>query len=122
MRAIQQQRGMSLIGFILLLILVLFFVYIGIKLAPIYLNHYSVVSDLRAIAQQPNSANQPPNTLRRDLMTRFQVSYVDHVSPENITVERGNPNRLIVEYEVEEHLIGNIDVIVRFRRVEDLRN
>ena len=122
MRLIRNQQGMTLIGFICVLILVLFFVYIGIKLVPIYLNHYSVVSEVRAVANEPGSASMTPNTVRQTLANRFQVSYVNHVTPANITIERGNPSLLVVEYQVEEHLIGNIDVVVRFRRAEPLRN
>jgi hypothetical protein len=122
MTAITNQRGLSLLGFIFVLILVLFTVYIGIKLVPIYLNHFSVVSDMKAVADEPGSANLPPNTIRRNLMTRLQVSYVDHVRPENIVVERTSPPQLVIEYQVEEHLIGNIDVVVKFKRVEQLRN
>lgn len=118
-----RQGGMSLIGFIFVLILVLFTVYIGIKLVPIYLNHFSVVSDMKAVADEPGSANTPPNIIRRNLITRLQVSYVDNVKPENITIDRSSgPPQLVVEYQVEEHLIGNIDVVVKFRRVEPLRN
>ena len=122
MPAMQRQRGLSLIGFIFVLMLILFAVYIGIKLVPIYINHMSVVSDFKAVAEEPGSANLPINTIRRNLARRFQISFVEHVGPEDITVERANPPRLVVEYEVEEHLIGNIDVIVKFRRVEPLRN
>ncbi len=122
MTAITNQRGLSLLGFIFVLILVLFTVYIGIKLVPIYLNHFSVVSDMKAVAGEPGSANLPPNTIRRNLMTRLQVSYVDHVRPENIVVERTSPPQLVIEYQVEEHLIGNIDVVVKFKRVEPLQN
>jgi hypothetical protein len=122
MNAISRQQGMSLLGFIFVLILVLFTVYIGIKLVPIYLNHFSVVSDMKAVAEEPGSANLPPNILRRNLITRLQVSYVDHVKPENITIERTNPPQMVIEYQVEEHLIGNIDVVVKFKRVEPLRN
>lgn len=122
MTAMTRQQGLSLVGFIFVLILVLFTVYIGIKLVPIYLNHFSVVSDMKAIADEPGSANLPPNTIRRNLMTRLQVSYVTNVRPENISVQTGNPPQLVVEYDVEEHLIGNIDVVVRFRRVQPLRN
>ncbi len=122
MTAITNQRGLSLLGFIFVLILILFTVYIGIKLVPIYLNHFSVVSDMKAVAGEPGSANLPPNTIRRNLMTRLQVSYVDHVRPENIVVERTSPPQLVIEYQVEEHLIGNIDVVVKFKRVEPLQN
>ncbi len=122
MTAIARQQGLSLIGFIFLLILILFAVYIGIKLVPIYLNHFSVVSEMRAVASEPGSANLPPSTIRRNLMTRLQISYVDNVRAENISIERGSPPQLVVEYQVEEHLIGNIDVVVKFRRAESLRN
>lgn len=122
MTAIKRHQGMTLIGFIFILILALFIVFVGIKLVPIYLNHFSVVNEMKAIAEEPGSANLPPNTLRRNLLTRLEVSYVDHVRPEHITIERTSPPRLVVEYQVEEHLIGNIDVTVKFNRVETLRN
>ena len=122
MKQIKQTRGMTLIGFILVLVLVLFAAYLGIKLVPIYLNHYSVVSEMRAIASEPGSANLPPQTVRRNLMTRMEVSYVKHVGPEDIRVERGDGTRLVVSYEVQEHLIGNIDAVIRFHRAELLNN
>lgn len=122
MKHIEHARGMTLIGFLLVLALVLFAAYLGIKLVPIYLNHYSVVSEMRAIASEPGSANLPPQTVRRNLMTRMDVSYVKHVRPEDIRVERADGARLVVSYEVQEHLIGNIDAVIRFHRVEPLGN
>lgn len=118
----RQVRGMTLIGFLMVLALVLFAAYLGIKLVPIYLNHFSVVSDMRAVAAEPGSANTAPQSIRRKLMTRLDLSYVKHVEPENIRIERSDGTRLIVSYEVEEHLIGNIDAIIRFHRVESLSN
>lgn len=119
---IRQAQGMTLIGFMIVLALVLFAAYLGIKLVPVYLNHYSVVTEMRSIAAEPGSANLPPQTIRRNLMTRFDVSYVRHVRPEDIRVERGQGTNLIVSYEVQEHLIGNIDALIRFERVEPLSN
>ncbi len=122
MKDLRQARGMTLLGFLMILVLVLFVAYLGIKLVPIYLNHFSVVSEMRAIAAEPGAANTPPQTLRRNLMTRLDVSYVKHVRPEDIRVERGADTSLVVSYDVEEHLIGNIDAIIRFHRVEPLSN
>ena len=122
MTSMTHQRGLSLLGFIFILILVLFFTFIGIKLVPIYLNHMSVVSEVKAIASEPGAAEKPPNTIRRDLLRRLDVSYVDHVQPEHIRVVQGDGVSLVVEYQVERHLMANIDVIVRFNRVEQLRN
>lgn len=119
---ISNARGMTLIGFIMVLALVLFAAYLGIKLVPIYINHASVVSEMRAIAAQPGSANQSPQAVRRDLMARLEVSYVRHVQPANIQVRRGQSVDLVVSYEVREHLIGNIDALISFERVEPLSN
>lgn len=122
MQSIQNQRGLSLLGFIMILVLVLFFTYIGIKLVPVYLNHWSVMSEVKAVAGEPGSANKPPNTIRRELIRRLNVSYVEHVEPQHIAIERGDQIRLVVKYDVEQHLIGNIDAIIRFDSAEALRN
>lgn len=122
MNSIHRQRGLSLLGFIFILVLVLFFTYIGIKLVPIYLNHMSVMSEVKAVAQEPGSANKPPNTIRRELIRRMNVSYVEHVEPRHIEIERGDQVQIAVRYNVEQHLIGNIDAIIRFNSVEPLRN
>ncbi len=121
MMVIKRQHGISLLGFMGLLVMVLFFTYIGIKLGPIYLNHMSVVSEMKAVAGEPGAANQPANTTRRQLMTRLDISMVSHVKPENVRIEHRDGVNLIVAYDVETHLIGNIDAVVRFNRVERLR-
>ncbi|MEE4302724.1 MAG: DUF4845 domain-containing protein [Wenzhouxiangella sp.] len=122
MKSLQNQRGLSLLGFIFILVLVLFFTYIGIKLVPIYLNHMSVMSEVKAVASQPGSANKPPNTIRRELLRRMSVSYIEHVEPQHITIERADQVRIVVQYDVQRHLIGNIDAVVRFNSAEPLRN
>jgi len=122
MKSMQNQRGLSLLGFIFILVLVLFFTYIGIKLVPVYLNHMSLMSEVKAVASEPGTANKPPNTIRRDLIRRLNISYVDYVEAQHISIERGDTVQLVVEYEVEKHLIGNIDVIIRFNSAEPLRN
>lgn len=122
MESMRNQRGLSLLGFMFVLVLVLFVTYIGIKLVPIYLNHMSVTSEVKAVASEPGSANKPPNTIRRDLIRRMDVSYVDYVEPQHITIERGDGVQLIVEYQVQQHLIGNIDALMQFRSAEPLRN
>jgi hypothetical protein len=122
MTPMNRQHGLSLLGFMGILVMVLFFTYIGIKLVPIYLNHMSVVSEMKAVAGEPGVANQPAQTTRRQLMTRFDISFVDHVKPENVRIERSDGVNLVVKYDVETHLIGNIDAVVRFHRVERLRD
>ena len=47
---VSRQHGMTLIGFLFVLAAALFVAYIGMKLVPVYLNHYSVVSAMKSLA------------------------------------------------------------------------
>jgi len=115
---ISNQRGMTLIGFLFMLAAAVFVAYIGMKLVPIYLNHYSIVASLKGIADEPDAANMSEARLRDLLSRRFQTSYVKHIRARDIEVIRGRPLQVIAEYEVRVDLIGNIDGVVSFRRVQ----
>ncbi|MGA9573616.1 MAG: DUF4845 domain-containing protein, partial [Lysobacterales bacterium] len=61
---IYKQSGMTLIGFIFVLSFVIFISYIGMKIAPIYMEYYSVVSAMNGVANERGSANYSPYDLR----------------------------------------------------------
>lgn len=117
---VRKQRGLSLIGFILLLVLALFFAYIGMKIVPIYLNYYSVVSAMNGVAEEPGVEQMSPARIRDLLFRRLYVNYVEDVKPEHVRITRGSGLSLNVAYEVREPLIGNIDVVVKFDRTKQL--
>lgn len=116
----KHQRGLSLIGFLLLLAAALFVTYIGMKLVPIYLNYYSVVSAMKGVAEEPGISEMSPARVRDLLFRRLSVNYVSAVKPEHVQIERSASRELVVEYEVREAMIGNIDVVVKFSRVQNL--
>ncbi len=113
------QKGLSLIGFILVLILALFFAYAGVKLVPIYLNHYSVVNSMQGTADELRGSNASPRQVQAALSRRLQVNYVEHVGTSDVEVSR-NPQQLRVDYEVREPFIGNVDLVVSFSHSESL--
>ncbi len=115
-----KQHGMSLLGFLIILVLILFFAYIGMKLGPIYMNHYSVVSSMKSLSEEPGAANMSEARLRQLLRRKFDLSYVKHIEPADIEVIRSSGTQILAEYEVRETLIGNVDAVVSFRRVQQL--
>lgn len=117
---IAKHRGMTLIGFLFVLAAALFVAYIGMKLVPIYLNHYSVVSSMKSLAEEPGVANMSEARLRDLLSRKFMTSYVKHVSARDLEVVRGTGLEIVAEYEVREDLIGNLDAVVSFKRVQPL--
>ncbi len=117
-----KQQGMSLIGFILVLSIVIFVSFIGMKIVPIYMEYYSVVNALNGVAAEKDSARLTPYDLRRKLLNRLYVSYSNNVKESDIDIYRSNGVHLRIAYEVREPIIGNLDVIAKFDKSVRLAN
>jgi len=117
---LSNQRGITLIGFLIVLAAALFVAYIAMKLVPIYLNHYSIVTSIKSLAAEPDAANMSDSRLRDSLSRKFMTSYVKHVTVRDIEIVRSTGIEVIAEYEVREDLIGNLDAVVTFRHVQAL--
>jgi hypothetical protein len=120
---VHKQQGMTIIGFILVLGLVVFTAYLGIRIAPIYLEYYSVVNAMNGVAAEKGSAQLSPYDIRARMMNRLYVSYSDaNVELEDIKVIRRDGKKLRVAYEVRKPVIGNLDVIASFDKMVPLVN
>ena len=114
---IKKQSGMTLIGFIIVLGFVIFLSYIGMKIAPIYLEYYSVVSAMNGVAQEKGSARLSPYNIRVRVLNRLYVSYsAENVKERDIKLVRNNGVYLRIAYDVRKPVIGNLDVIATFDR------
>jgi len=119
---IRKQSGLSLLGFIFVLAITLFVAFIGMKIGPIYMEYYSVVSAMNGVASERGSARLSPYDIRLKFLTRLNVSYTENIKESHIKLTRGNGVHLRVKYEVREPIIGNLDVIARFDRSVQLAN
>lgn len=120
---IRKQKGLSIVGFLMVLSLIVFTVFIGIRVTPIYLEYYSVVSAMNGIAAERGSAQFSPFDLRRKMLDRLYLSYTSgQIKEEHIKVLRRGGVQLRVTYEVRKPLIGNLDVVAKFDRMVRLAN
>lgn len=113
---IQQQRGITLIGFLVVASLLVFAVFIGMRLFPIYSEYFSVVQAVNGVKAEPGVESWTPAQVRSAMEKRFDVSYVANVDPRRdiiINRDAGGYN-LIVKYEVRKPLLGNLDVVAMF--------
>lgn len=113
---------MTLVSFVIVMAVVGFFVYIGMKLFPMYSEYYSVRSSLKALAAEPGVAGRDPAQIKSDLIDkRLYVNYVTSVKSENIIVEQVNGGvQVRVDYEVRKPMIYNLDVVGRFSATQML--
>ncbi len=109
------QQGLTFISLIFVLGLIGFFVLLGLKIGPIYLNHSKVVSALADIKKTPDIEAQSESEIRNSLSKRFDINYVDDVTQDDITITRhGNYLKVAIEYEVARKIVGNLSVLVEF--------
>ena len=111
----RKQSGMTLIGFILVLGVAGVFIYVGMKVVPMYSEHYSVKQGLKGLAQEPGVASLDANRIKDLFWRRMNVSYVESVKAENVKLQRKEAGWLMtVDYEVRRPLIANLDVVGKF--------
>ena len=120
---INKQSGMTLIGFIFVLSFVIFLSFIGMKIGPIYMEYYGVVSAMNGVANEKGSANFSPYDIKVKVLNRLYVSYsADNVKERHIKLVRRNGVYLRIAYEVRKPVIGNLDVVATFDRSVRLSN
>ena len=116
------QRGITLIGFILVLGVVGVFIYMGMKLIPMYSEYYSVKQALAGLAKEPGIVDNDPAKIKDLFFRRLYISYAENIKPEHVKLERKDAGYLMtVTYEVRKPLIANLDVVGRFEAVKELR-
>ena len=115
------QSGITLIGFILVLAVVGIFVFLGMKVIPMYSEYYSVKSALKGLAEEDGIANEDPAKIQDLFFRRLYISYSENVKPEHVKIKRiDNGWQMDVNYEVRKPMIYNLDVVGKFSATQDL--
>lgn len=117
----RKPRGMTLMSFVIVLVVVGFFALVAMKLFPMYSEYFNLKGVMEEYAAQPNSASIPPAQMYTELERRFGIAYVDSVDREHIKIIReGGASKLNIAYEVRVPLFGNLDVVGKFDNTVDL--
>ncbi|PPU28362.1 DUF4845 domain-containing protein [Xanthomonas arboricola] len=117
----RKQSGMTLTSFVVVLAVVGFALYIGMKLFPMYQEYYAVRTSMKGLANEGGSADMDPSKLQDMLFKRLDINASESVKRENVKFERIEGGwRMKVNYEVRRELVGNLDVVGKFDATQDL--
>ncbi len=117
----RKQGGLSLLGFLVVLAVVGFAAYIGMKLFPMYQEYYSVRSAMKGLANEPGVADMDPAKIQDLFFRRLYINYSENVEARNVKFERTEGGwNMRVNYEVRRPLVGNLDVVGRFDSTQEL--
>ncbi len=114
-----KQSGVTLIGFLIIMVVVGFFAFMAMKLLPSYSEYMGVAKAMNQIATSGTSG-KTLDELRRELMFKMNFQYVDDstIKPKDITIVRsaGGANQLRVAYDKQIPFIYNISFLLHFEK------
>jgi hypothetical protein len=111
----RRQRGITLIGFVIVLVVVGFFGYMGMVLGPAYSEYYGVVKAMKFVASEAQPGDVDFEPLRKGLDRQFNVGYVESVSGKDAKLIRDKTGSVLsMNYEVRKPFLYNIDFVMKF--------
>jgi hypothetical protein len=117
-----RQRGITLLGFIVVLAVVGFFAFLIMRLSPVYMEYHSVYTAMKGLQGEPGVGQMTPEKIRDLLNRRFYISYVESVKPNHIKITRaGTGYNLTIKYEVRKPLLYNLDFVAMFDKTVELQ-
>jgi len=117
MKAQRYSRGITLLGFLIMLCVAGFFAYVVMKLVPVYVEYFGVVKAMEQIKDEPGAAQKSLDQIRRDLNVKFDLQYVDEkdIPPQAIQLKReATGPTLRIAYEKRVPFMYNIDLVASF--------
>ena len=115
---IRRESGLTLIGFIIVLVMVLFFVYAGMRVVPMYLEYHALGNALKTLRDDPASKSLPPQKIKQKIQTSLWASYAnDNIKTEHIHISKKSDGiNIRVAYEVRKPFLANIDIVGSFEK------
>jgi len=120
---IRRNSGLTLIGFLIVLSVTLFFAYAAMRLVPMYLEYNALGNALELLQKDPGSSDLTPAKIKQKIQMSLWASYAsDNIKDEHVKISRTNEGvRVRVAYEVRKPFLGNIDIIGKFDTAVILR-
>jgi hypothetical protein len=110
-----RQRGMSILGFLMIAIMVGFFVMSGLRIAPGYFEYLTVRDIVERVAGEFDTEVDTISDIRRSLADYLNTNQVDSISYKEIVIERRDGEIVIdASYEDRQPLFWRIDAVVKY--------
>ncbi len=106
---------MTGMGWLTILFLIGFFALLTFKLAPIYLENYSVKSILKSFEEEPLITQKSTKEISNMVMSRLITNGVRDIKRDMVKIDK-KPGilKIGIDYDVRKPMVGNIEIIVTF--------
>ena len=109
-----RQCGATFLGMVVIIAILGFALYAGIRLTPLYLEYMAVARALEQTAKEESGATSP-QTLRNALDRRWTVETIDSIQPKDIEIKKaGSGYTMRAWYRAEAPFISNVSLVADF--------
>ena len=112
----RSQRGITMIGWLFLLIPIAIVGYAGIRLVPVYLNYTKIARTMTQLGQE-STASDSAQSIRYGLEKRLDIEQVEFPSSKDFVIRRDGPSWVIeIDYEDGAPLLSNVSLTAKFSK------
>lgn len=106
-----RQRGISLVGGLILLVLVGGWVYGAIRVIPAYIEDGEIATTLKGVRNDARTL--PLRDIQRELIDQLNINSINDVNPNEFKfTENGDNLTISINHPIEKTLIGNLSFVV----------
>jgi Tfp pilus assembly protein PilE len=108
-----RQRGATFLGMLVIVAIIGFGLFAGIRLVPLYMEYMAVVRAMEQTAKENAGGTQ--ETLRTSLIRRWAVEDIQSIQPKDIQIQRAAKGFVMrAWYRAEAPFVSNISLVVDF--------
>jgi hypothetical protein len=116
------QRGVTALGWLILLIPIAICVYAGIRVAPVYMNYMNVVHSLTMVSGEIDNGTATAAGIRASIGKHFDVEYISYPDIKDLKITRENGTwKVEANYDDQAPLFANVSLLVTFDKTVKLK-
>lgn len=110
-----RQRGLSLLGWVVVLIVLVVFGTAAFRMVPAYMEYSTIRTAITSVLDDNKTALMSPSEVRASIGKRFLINQVDAIGANDLLVEKnGGELSVGVDYEVRQPMFYNVFVVMEF--------
>ena len=111
-----QQRGISLIGWAVILLVAVVLGTAALRMVPAYMEHNTISSSIKSLMQDSKTALMSPREVQDALNKRFKINQVNVISANDLAISKeGGILKISTDYEVREPMFYNVSIVMTFQ-------
>ena len=111
----RKQGGMTMMSWLVVLGIAVFFILIGIKMVPTYLENYAIKQVLATMENDRSVRKMSPGEMKKSFMKRIKINSVYEFNRDWIKIKKEKfGTRFSVDYEIRKPVAGNVSIVMVF--------